>query len=115
MEAIMLIALLLIIFLHANAESNKIASLPKLSASATVIAKEKVKVIEQNMVDDMQQTTERIEHKVTFETDNHLHWTFNITPGQFDCILQGDFGTLIYKEHGPKLYFVTFIRTNYSA
>lgn len=111
MGAIMLIAIIIIVLLYANAESNKIASLPKLSISATVIEKEKVKVIEKNMVDDMQQTTERIEHKVTFETDNHLRWTFNITPGQFDCILQGDFGTLIYKELGQKLYFVTFIRT----
>jgi len=119
MGAIMLIALLLIFILWAVAETREINSPPELSTSATVIEKEKVKVIVRNSDNsgDCSQgsTTERIEHKVTFETDNHLRWTFDIMPGKFDFISQGDSGTLIYKEHRQKLYFINFKPTNYST
>jgi hypothetical protein len=118
MGAIIVIAIIIIILACAIAQSREFYSLPELSTSATVIAKEKVKVIVRNSGDGdsiQASTTERIEHKVTFETDNHLRWTFDITPGKFDSILQGDSGTLIYKEHRQKLYFVNFKLTNYSA
>lgn len=115
MGAIIVIAIILISLLYAVAETREIDSQPKLSTSVTVIAKEKVKVIEKNIVDDIQSTTERIEHKVTFETDNHLRWTFDISPEKFDFIFQGDSRTLIYKENRQKLYFINFKPTNYSV
>ena len=88
---------------------------PEFSLSATIIDKERAKIIEHDGGDcptgAHSSTRERIEYKATFEMKNHLRWTLELTSQQFDSLTPGDSGTLVFTERRQKQHFVAFIRT----
>jgi Protein of unknown function (DUF2500). len=98
-----------VIIIFALIQGIMINRLPELTTKAKVTVKNVVK--EKINGADPSQDTENTYCKVTFETENNFQWTFNLSLKFFNSVVEGDTGTLVYKESKrQKIFFVSFKR-----
>ena len=88
---------------------------PKLTTQATVVSKDRVTKNENKPVFDgtnyTYRTIETTCYKVIFKTKTHNQLTVNMLEKPFNNLVQGDYGTLTYKEVNPhENYFIDFRR-----
>lgn len=94
-------------FVLAMATSKGMALLPNLTTKATIVAKNMV--VKSQLVGKVYH--KRTYYKLTFETEGHIRWTFNFSLELYNAFIEGDYGTLVYKESKRKqIYYVGFQR-----
>jgi len=93
-------------------KNKKLSRLPELTIKATVVYKEIVK--ENNTVPDGSggyYESEETHYRITFETEHHIQWSFNVSLELFNAVIESDTGIVTYKESKQqKIYFVSFQR-----
>lgn len=89
-------------------KNRKILLLPDLTIKATIIAKNVIKKRERQGRIYVTNTY----YQITFETENHMQWTFDFSLELFNSFLKGDSGNLVYKvSKWQRIYYVGFFRT----
>ena len=97
-------------------QAKEFDQLPEQITEATIVAKNEVEVRENTSAsgrgDGSDSTnTYRIYYKVTFENKLHHQWTFDVPLEFFNTVLEGDCGTLIYKETKQgQIFYIGFSR-----
>jgi len=94
-------------FVCAMVKTKGMALLAELTVKAAVTAKNVV----QKEVSNGDSYEIRNYCKLTFETETHIQWTFDSSVELYNALLEGDYGTLVYKESKKnKIYYVGFLR-----
>jgi len=84
-----------------------ISKLPARVTKATIVAKNVV--VKNERVGRAYH--KRTYYKITFKTENQFYWTFNLSLALYNAFIEGDYGTLSYRESKRKqIYYVGFQR-----
>ena len=89
-------------------KARKILLLPDSMTQATIAAKNVVKRWERTGKVHRYKTY----YQLTFVTETHFRWTFDVSPELYNAVIEGDSGTLVYVESKRKrIYYRGFLRT----
>lgn len=89
-------------------KSKGLALLPEQSTAVTVIAKYMTRKDE----GDAEHSNWKTYYNISFQTEKSVQWSFSVSLELYNALIEGDEGTLIYKESKRKrIYFVSFLRT----
>ena len=93
--------------------NNAYEKLPESTVKATIVSKEIVTESENIPNGEVgYYERETTHHKITFRTEAHNQWEFDIdSSALFDALIEDDHGTLVYKETKKNIiHFVSFQR-----
>lgn len=89
-------------------KSKGLALLPEQSIDVTVMAK----YVTRKDEGDAENSNWKTYYNISFQTKDNIQWSFSVSLELYNALIEGDEGTLIYKESKQKrIYFISFIRT----
>lgn len=89
-------------------KSKGIALLPEQSTTVTVMAK----YVTRKDEGDAENSNWKTYYNISFQTKESFQWSFSVSLELYNALMEGDEGTLVYKESKRKqIYFISFIRT----
>ena len=105
-----------VFLIWARKTTKEFDQIPEQSTEAIIIAKNEVTVREETSAsgrgDGSDNTyTYKTHYKITFENQIHVQWSFDVSLKLYNAVLEGDSGTLVYKEtQQGQMFFISFLR-----
>ena len=88
------------------------SNLPEFSIKVKIVAKNVVVREETAQISENDfATVARNFCNLTFETNDNIQLSFDVSAELYNAAAEGDTGTLVYKEQNLNQYFVSFTRT----